>query len=136
MGDRLNVFYHQLYISFHHYTISRFYCQVNIHKYNQKGYIMFIYVIGTRDKQKIGISKDVNRRLKSLQTGNPEILNIHHTIQIEPSRVRLLERMIHKEFSYMRLKGEWFDMTPEKAVNLVKFSYIAWNEDPLLEYKV
>jgi len=44
--------------------------------------------------------------------------------------------MIHKEFSYMRLKGEWFNMSPQKAKNLLEFSIITWAEDPLLAYKV
>jgi len=72
----------------------------------------------------------------TLQTGNPENLMIHHSIPVPPERVRLLERMIHKEFSYMRLKGEWFNMSPQKAKNLLEFSIITWAEDPLLAYKV
>jgi len=97
---------------------------------------MFIYVIGTDDKQKIGISGDVHQRLRTLQTGNPEKLVIHHTIEVPSSRSRLIERMIHKEFSYLRLKGEWFSMTPEKAKLLLDFASISWTDDPLLEYKV
>lgn len=98
---------------------------------------MFIYVIGTKDrKQKIGISKNVNKRLTELQTGNPEKLYIHHFEEVPKDRVRLLERKIHKEFSYKRLEGEWFNMTSEEAKHMVMFAVIRWLEDDTLKYNL
>lgn len=97
---------------------------------------MFIYVIGTDTKQKIGISHNTKQRLQTLQTGNPENLVIHHTIEVPDNRARLMERMLHKDYSYLRLKGEWFSMKPELAKSILDFAYIAWVDDPLLEDKV
>lgn len=94
---------------------------------------MFIYVIGNKsNRQKIGFSKDVNKRLKTLQTGNSEELLLHHYIQVPEDRVRILEKKIHQELSYKRLKGEWFDMTAEEAKLFLDFTIIRWLEDSLL----
>jgi len=93
---------------------------------------MFIYVIGTNDKQKIGYSGDVEQRLRTLQTGNPENLKIHHTIEVPNKKARLVENKIHKEYAYLRIKGEWFSMKPEKAKDVLDFAIIRWVDDPLL----
>lgn len=94
---------------------------------------MFIYVIGNNEKrQKIGFSKDVNKRLKSLQTGNPEKLILHHYVEIPENRVRIIEKKIHTELSYKRISGEWFNLSPDEAKNFLDFAVIRWLEDTLL----
>jgi hypothetical protein len=98
---------------------------------------MFLYVIGTNERyQKIGFSANVERRLKSLQTGNPDKLAIHHVEPVPKEQVRLLERKIHKELSYYRLKGEWFNLTSQEAVDLLKFNLIRWLDDNTLKYQL
>ena len=98
---------------------------------------MFIYVIGTADyKQKIGFSKDVSKRLLELQTGNSEKLIIHHTEAVPKDRVRLLERKIHRELGHRRIKGEWFNLSPEEATSMLKFAMIRWLEDDTLKYNL
>jgi Meiotically up-regulated gene 113 len=94
---------------------------------------MFIYVIGpATGPQKIGISGDVDQRLQTLQTGFPGELFIHHKEEVEPKKVRLLEKKIHSELNYKRVKGEWFNFTPEEAKDFVIFFNIRYGEDPLL----
>lgn len=94
---------------------------------------MFIYVIGNNEKkQKIGFTNDVNVRLKTLQTGNPEKLILHHYVEIPKNRVRILEKKIHSELNYKRLTGEWFSLTPQEAKNFLDFAVIRWLEDSLL----
>lgn len=93
---------------------------------------MYIYVIGTKEKQKIGYSGDVDQRLRSLQTGNPDTLQIHHSIEIPEDRARLVESKIHQEYGHLRLKGEWFSMKPETAKGILDFALIRWVDDPLL----
>jgi hypothetical protein len=97
---------------------------------------MQIYAIGTDTRQKIGFSKDPSARLKQLQTGNAEVLYLHYTIKVDESRIRLLERFLHKDIGYKRLKGEWFNMTKDEAVNYLIFAEITWIDDELLEYKL
>jgi len=97
---------------------------------------MKIYAIGTDTKQKIGFSNDPSKRLKQLQTANSEELFLHAHIEVSEDRVRLLERFLHKDLSYKRLKGEWFNMTKEEAITYLTFAEITWLNDPLLEYKL
>jgi Meiotically up-regulated gene 113 len=94
---------------------------------------MYIYIIGNAiDKQKIGFTNDVVTRLKTLQTGNPDHLTIHHFEEVPASRVRLLERKIHKELNHKRIKGEWFNISPNEAKLSLQHAIIRWLDDPLL----
>lgn len=93
----------------------------------------YLYVIGNdTNKQKIGFSKDVEKRLKSLQTGNPDVLKIHYKIECPSEKTRKLENKIHTELSYKRLKGEWFSMTPDEAINYLEFAKITWLDSYLI----
>lgn len=98
---------------------------------------MFLYVIGTNGcKQKIGFSENVEKRLATLQTGNPDKLFIHHTEAVPKDRVRLLERKIHKELRHQRLEGEWFNLDASEAKSMLIFALIRWLDDPTLKYNV
>lgn len=94
---------------------------------------MYIYVIGPKvGPQKIGITKDLKSRLKAIQTGNPDKLFIHHFEEVETKQVRPLEKKIHLELSYKKLKGEWFDLTPEEAVDFLTYFTIRYGDDLLI----
>jgi hypothetical protein len=97
---------------------------------------MYIYAIGTDTRQKIGLSKDPKSRLSQLQTGNAENLYLHHSIEVSSDRVKMLEKFLHKDIGYKRLKGEWFNMTKEEVVNYLIFAEMTWVHDPLLEFKI
>lgn len=93
---------------------------------------MYIYVIGPEvGPQKIGLSGDVEKRLQTLQTGYPGELFIHHKEPIDAKRVRALEKKIHTELNYKRVRGEWFDMTTKEAREYVIYFGIRYGEDPL-----
>jgi predicted GIY-YIG superfamily endonuclease len=94
---------------------------------------MFIYVIGPEDgPQKIGITNNLKTRLMAIQTGNPDKLYVHHFEEVNPKRVRMLEKKIHSELNYKKLKGEWFNITKEDAVDYVIYFNIRYADDPLL----
>lgn len=90
---------------------------------------MFLYVIGSENIQKIGYSNNVETRSQKLQTGNPERLVIHHKIEVPENRVRIMEKKIHSEMSYLRVRGEWFKTTPENAIAQVEHAIIRWIDD-------
>lgn len=93
----------------------------------------YLYVIGNdTNRQKIGFSGNVEKRLATLQTGNPDTLKIHHKIECSSEKTRVLEKKIHTELSYKRLKGEWFNMTPEEATNYLEFARITWLDSYLI----
>ena len=97
---------------------------------------MKIYAIGTDTKQKIGFSKTPESRLKQLQTGNPEDLHLHYTIDVNEDCVNVLEKYLHKDIGYKRIKGEWFSMTKKEVIDYLIFAEITWASDPDLKYKL
>jgi Meiotically Up-regulated Gene 113 (MUG113) protein len=77
-----------------------------------------VYLIGSPDHGhvKIGIAKDVERRLATLQTGN------HHTLQVlatMPGGLRL-ERLLHSYFADRHTRGEWYEFPARDAVAHVR----------------
>jgi len=58
---------------------------------------------------KIGYTTDLEQRLKSLQTGYPDRLELLLAFPANPN----YEKAIHKQFEEYRLNGEWFKPTPE-----------------------
>ena len=74
----------------------------------------YVYLIGEMDNKgryKIGSTKakDVNKRLKQLQTGNSSELFIKESYETEhPFK---LEKMLHNHFKSSNLIGEWFELS-------------------------
>ena len=88
----------------------------------------YLYLIGTKDnKQKIGISNDPEKRLKALQTGNPEPLFIHYTIELPDRKAFKVEKHLHREYSHYNIKNEWFELPMEDAIQLMTY------EDMIIE---
>lgn len=71
-----------------------------------------VYVIKAGKYYKIGITSDINKRLLSIQTGNPIKLDVVHT-EIGNWHT---ERALHKTFKEYRREGEWFKL-PKKIVD-------------------
>lgn len=64
----------------------------------------FLYFIKAGDRVKIGTSNDVDKRIKQIQTGNPD--TVEKLAEFEGFAER--ESGIHKELSDIRIRGEWF----------------------------
>jgi hypothetical protein len=60
---------------------------------------------------KIGIARDPERRLATLQTGNPEPLVIRRQIRCSAD----MERRLHALFRSAHIQGEWFRPIPALA---------------------
>ena len=68
----------------------------------------FVYLIKDvyNNTYKIGVTKDLNKRMKNLQTGNTCELDLIFSFKTEyPYR---LESMLHRKFEQYREKNEWF----------------------------
>jgi predicted GIY-YIG superfamily endonuclease len=67
---------------------------------------------------KIGISDNVRRRVRELQTGSPHKLVVVRTLNC-PDRdtAERLEKLSHRRYAKYRLEGEWFNLPPQKVVN-------------------
>lgn len=70
--------------------------------------IVYVLGIGGLPMVKIGMSKNVEVRLSSLQTSAPGRLSVLWTT---PGG-RELEKRLHQRFDRYRTHGEWFDLTP------------------------
>lgn len=80
----------------------------------------FIYFILNEDSHaiKIGRAKDLAKRLNTLQTSSPAKLRLIKSVQVEGSKAaHELEQSLHKQFSEIRLAGEWF----KAEANLLKY---------------
>lgn len=76
-----------------------------------KGKAEFVYFILNQDSRaiKIGRARDIDRRIKSLQTASPAQLKLIKTIQVHGSKeVHAKERELHKKFKHLHINGEWF----------------------------
>jgi hypothetical protein len=72
-----------------------------------------IYLIGWNEKPiKIGMTSNVKKRLKGLQTSCPYKLRCFGT-RTYPNKAmaKKAESMLHEAFDEFRLEGEWFDLT-------------------------
>ena len=67
-----------------------------------------LYLIESGGLYKIGISQDINKRLKGLQTGSPHPVRCIAYYTTKES-ARSVEGKLHKLFHKYRLSGEWFD---------------------------
>lgn len=93
----------------------------------------YIYVIGGTDKPyKIGITGNLEQRLKNLQTGNPYELKIHYKEEIPESQVKLIEQKIHKIIKHKQTHGEWFDISLDDAIAEVKYARIRYLKDEII----
>ena len=75
------------------------------------GYVYLIGEVGDEGRYKIGSTraKDVNTRLKQLQTGNSAELYIKESYETDyPFK---LEKMLHNHFKSCNLIGEWFTLS-------------------------
>lgn len=73
----------------------------------------FVYLIGEENdglKYKIGCTKQTNieKRLKALQTGNPNKLTLINYFETETPYK--LEKMLHTHFKGRQTLNEWFDL--------------------------
>ncbi len=60
---------------------------------------------------KIGITTDLKSRLKAIQAGCPIKLTVIGTCPGD----RMLEAKLHHKFHSLRVRNEWFHLTPEMA---------------------
>jgi predicted GIY-YIG superfamily endonuclease len=95
---------------------GRKYCQGNImHRViiqavnNKSG----VYLIEVRDSGlfKIGVTKNIEKRLSQLQTSNPYEFNLKNFFVT--AQHRQLENLLHKKFQLNRYKREWFKLNSD-----------------------
>lgn len=72
-----------------------------------------------RRMYKLGMSANVEKRVKQLQTGNPRTLVLLCKMYF-PNK-RKLESYLHRQFKNERRNGEWFSLTLENVTAIIDF---------------
>jgi hypothetical protein len=94
---------------------------------------MFVYVIGASDgPQKIGMSRNPASRCATLRVDQMHSLSrangslvVHGTVPVPVSRARDIERYAHWLLRAKRCRGEWFDVSPAKALATINKAAVA-----------
>lgn len=88
----------------------------------KKGYVYFINDgIG---HMKIGVSDDPDRRIKELQTGNANKLELYYLLCVDSmDEAYEVEAILHNNFAADHMYGEWF-----REKNVISFINSPWME--------
>ena len=84
------------------------------------GHTCHVYFIqaGEGGPIKIGVAKDVEKRLKGLQTASPKTLVLLASIPVRGSiKAYAMERDFHFRLSGYRIRGEWFSKKAIPAIS-------------------
>lgn len=71
----------------------------------------YVYLVKIGERYKIGYSTNVNARIRHMETGSSDVLQI---VAVAPGG-RQLEHQLHEFFRGHRIKGEWFAGGNSKA---------------------
>lgn len=106
-----------------------------------KAYVYLLKVSG-EGIYKIGVSKNVERRVKQLQTGNPEKIEIIKTFLSQyPYKI---ENVLHRRYKVKHVFGECFQLTNEDINHFeescriceTNFEILDERNDPYYGYKL
>lgn len=90
--------------------------------------MQYIYIIKSENYYKIGTTRDVEARMKLLQTGNPHKLEVIKIFQFGDNYSAFqIEQLAHKVFGHKRFYGEWF-VLDESDVEKLEVLLPRWGE--------
>jgi hypothetical protein len=80
----------------------------------------YIYLIQSLEEgyYKIGVSKNPNKRIQQLQTGNSSPLKLIEVYQSE--QADKIERILQRRYLHLRKEGEWFELSISNEVSFRK----------------
>lgn len=79
-----------------------------------------IYLIKSLNEgiYKIGVSKNPNKRLKEIQTGNPAPVEIVQLYETEMAYK--VEKALHNRYSHFNTHGEWFELSIKEETSFLE----------------
>lgn len=97
-------------------------------------YLLYILRDGNTNNYKIGFTKDLNKRLRGIQTGCPHELQIvklwkHTQKEIIKKYERVLHRYYKKIGCQVNTQGEWFELSDLDITLLSKVNTIQEQND-------
>jgi len=95
--------------------------------------VSYLYVISEKAKDdgpvKLGISNNPDKRLKQLQTAFPGVLEVRYKTAVPSDKVKIFERLLHRDMSFLRLRGEWFSMNVQQAIHQVMYIIMRYENE-------
>ena len=76
-----------------------------------------IYILESDGFYKIGVSANINNRIKELQTGNPYTIECVFSRRVPEAYE--VEKYIHKLFEQDKVSGEWFEFD-DRTLDIVE----------------
>ena len=87
----------------------------------KSSYESYVYLIGYGNKIKIGKANRPNIRLSQLQVGIPDEISLIGAIGCASEEDALeLEDFLHKEYRHRHIRAEWYTLTSEDCVGILK----------------
>lgn len=81
----------------------------------------YVYLIEANRLYKIGRTKDINKRMKQLQTGNPHAIILIKLYETENSIK--LEAYIHQTLKDQNIRNEWFRLDNPNSIDTIVSKY-------------
>lgn len=78
----------------------------------------YVYLIGAENGLvKIGVAVNVADRLRFLDTASP--VGLHSIFYFRDDDAKKTEGVLHRQFSAKRVKGEWFELSPDDIDKII-----------------
>lgn len=78
-----------------------------------------LYLVQSSGYTKIGVTNDINNRLKAFRGSSPHEVTLHSIYDVYCPYT--LEAFLHAKYSSKRVQGEWFTLEDEDITNIVKY---------------
>jgi Rha family phage regulatory protein len=81
----------------------------------------FVYVLSNSDNGylKVGVSSNVDKRIKQLQTGSWAELSVEYRSMVCSNSFDI-ESTVHEKLRSKRVRGEWYDVSISDAISLIE----------------
>jgi hypothetical protein len=103
----------------------------NAREQNKKRYPksdIYIFRMGELGIYKIGVSQNVNRRLRDINAANPFSVEVLYFLSVTDAYD--LEDKIHKAYEGAALQNEWFALSQNDVTKIIQ-TIIEWQKQPL-----
>jgi hypothetical protein len=86
----------------------------------------FVYLLEWRGEYKIGISRNVPKRVRGMEREFPGIV-VRHTFR--SYAMRYAEMRLHERFRHCRVRKEWFAFTPGEVREICSYQDYQWDTE-------
>ncbi len=91
---------------------------------------MNVYFIQTGDVIEVGITSDIDRRIRDIQVGNPHKIQLLHSISTTDKTAKRIEVQIHQLFRKTNLNGGWFQANQYMKEFIEQIKKNGWESHP------